>query len=247
MDGTALGDGGSVYIGGSSSGFEIVPPGAASVAGAIAPAAAVTPAPFVVGGGGAGGGSTADIMAALAGNVSGAAIITTPVATAVPGATVTGAAAPGAASVGAGLLVATAPATVAISGAAAGEDATFERRVTDLVNVERAKYGLGAVTYEARLDAAAEGHANVMGAVARMAHDGLGDGDPGARARAAGWTRSWGENVAVGQTSPEQVMVEWMASPGHRRNILDPTFTRLGVSYATGVDGRPYWAQEFGA
>ena len=117
----------------------------------------------------------------------------------------------------------------------------------NLVNAERARYGLGAVTYESRLDLAAERHASQMGAVAVMAHDGIGDADPGARARAAGWHRSWGENVAVGQTTPEQVMAEWMASPGHRRNILDPAFTRLGVSYTTGVDRRPYWAQAFGA
>ena len=36
-------------------------------------------------------------------------------------------------------------------------------------------------------------------------------------------------------------------SPGHRKNILDPNFRRLGVAYGTGVDGRTYWAQSFGA
>jgi uncharacterized protein YkwD len=53
-----------------------------------------------------------------------------------------------------------------------------------------------------------------------------------------------GENVAMGQTSPEAVMQSWMNSAGHRRNILNPDFQELGVGYAEG-GGRPYWVQVF--
>jgi uncharacterized protein YkwD len=113
--------------------------------------------------------------------------------------------------------------------------------------VERAKYGLGAVRYDRRLDAAAEGHNATQVATRTMAHEGIGDGDPAARIAATGFTQAWGENVATGQRSPEQVVAEWMASPEHRRNILDPTYRLMGVSYATAADGRSYWAQEFGA
>lgn len=129
----------------------------------------------------------------------------------------------------------------------AGEDHAYEQRVLELVNQQRAANGLGALAYDSRLDLASERHNLVQGMTRSMAHQGLGDADPGTRIRATGFTGSWGENVATGQLTPEQVVAEWMASPGHRRNILDPNFHRLGVSYGTGADGRTYWAQSFGA
>jgi uncharacterized protein YkwD len=127
------------------------------------------------------------------------------------------------------------------------EDNAFEQRVLELINKERAKYGLGAVTYNGVLDNAAEKHASHMSVVGKMAHEGIGDGDPGERIRAEGFRNAWGENVATGQTSPEQVVREWMASPEHRRNILDPDYQQMGVGYVTAANGRSYWAQEFGA
>lgn len=126
------------------------------------------------------------------------------------------------------------------------EDHAFEQRVLDLVNVERARYGLGRLSYDRRLDLASERHNAQQAATRTMSHDGIGDGTPGQRIKAAGYGGSWGENVATGQLSPEQVVAEWMASPGHRRNILDPNYQLLGVSYTVGSDGRTYWAQSFG-
>jgi uncharacterized protein YkwD len=127
------------------------------------------------------------------------------------------------------------------------EDHAYEQRVLELVNVERARYGLQPLRYQAQLDAASERHNAVQAATGIMAHDGIGDGDPGSRIRATGFTNAWGENVATGQLSPEQVVAEWMASPGHRKNILDPTFSKLGVSYTVGAGGRTFWAQSFGS
>lgn len=127
------------------------------------------------------------------------------------------------------------------------EDHNFEQRVLDLVNAERARAGLRPLSYQRQLDQASEGHARHMAGVGRMAHEGIGDGDPGSRILATGFDDSWGENVATGQTSPEQVVAEWMASPGHRRNIMDPNYRFLGVSYEVAAGGRTYWAQSFGA
>lgn len=126
------------------------------------------------------------------------------------------------------------------------EDHQFEQQVLDLVNRERARAGLAPLAYDRRLDLASERHNSQQAATRRMAHDGIGDGTPGERIRAAGWGGSWGENVATGQLSPAQVVAEWMASPGHRRNILDPNYKLMGVSYTTAADGRSYWAQSFG-
>jgi uncharacterized protein YkwD len=53
----------------------------------------------------------------------------------------------------------------------------------------------------------------------------------------------YGENVAVGQSSPEAVMQAWMTSIGHRRNILNPNYSYIGVGYVNA--GRPYWTQNF--
>lgn len=129
---------------------------------------------------------------------------------------------------------------------ASGEDAA-ERRVVNLVNQVRARYGLSTLRYEPALDGAAEGHALTMAHTGRMAHSGIGDGTPAQRIRANGFTGAWGENVARGQRSPEQVVHEWMLSPTHRANILNPNFNRLAVAHTTGRDGTHYWAQAFGS
>ena len=57
--------------------------------------------------------------------------------------------------------------------------------------------------------------------------------------------RAAGENIAMGQTSPEQVMNGWMNSEGHRKNILSPNFTQIGVGIAKNAEGRLYWTQQF--
>jgi uncharacterized protein YkwD len=141
-----------------------------------------------------------------------------------------------------------APITVArTTSSSTTEDTAFEAEVLRLINQERAKAGLGAVGFDAELNQAAEKHATQMATVRQMAHEGIGDGDPGERIRAEGFRKAWGENVAVGQTSPAQVVAEWMASPEHKRNILDPKFQLSGIAQTTDASGRKYWAQEFGA
>jgi uncharacterized protein YkwD len=57
--------------------------------------------------------------------------------------------------------------------------------------------------------------------------------------------RRAGENVAAGQTTVEELMRDWMHSPGHRRNILGK-FTEMGASGATDRSGNPYWCVTFG-
>jgi len=63
----------------------------------------------------------------------------------------------------------------------------------------------------------------------------------------AGWT-AIGENIAAGYPTPEAVVVGWMASPGHRANILSADFTEIGIGVTSG-GGKfgTYWTQEFGA
>ncbi len=54
-----------------------------------------------------------------------------------------------------------------------------------------------------------------------------------------------GENIAMGQRTASEVMNAWMNSPGHRNNILSPSFSEIGVGLAKGPNGRLYWTQMF--
>lgn len=57
--------------------------------------------------------------------------------------------------------------------------------------------------------------------------------------------RAAAENIAMGYRDPEDVVRAWMNSPGHRANILEPTYRVLGVAAAIDDDGDTWWAQIF--
>lgn len=54
-----------------------------------------------------------------------------------------------------------------------------------------------------------------------------------------------GENIAMGSTTPEQVMIQWMNSPGHKANILEKSFRSIGIGCIV-INNRTYWVQCFG-
>ncbi|MEU3413652.1 CAP domain-containing protein [Streptomyces sp. NPDC006658] len=113
-----------------------------------------------------------------------------------------------------------------------------------LVNTERGKVGCPALTLNPALTKAAQAHSEDMAAHRNMSHTGSDGSDPGLRITAAGYTwSSYGENVAYGYATAEQVMAGWMASPGHRANILDCGFREIGVGLA---QPGSYWTQDFG-
>ena len=59
--------------------------------------------------------------------------------------------------------------------------------------------------------------------------------------------RTWGENVAYGQADCAAVIAAWMASAGHRANILNPAFTDIGIAVAIGSNGYKYWTMDLAA
>jgi uncharacterized protein YkwD len=121
-----------------------------------------------------------------------------------------------------------------------------EGEVLTLVNQERAAAGCPALRADPGLAGVARAHSADMRDRHFFSHvnpDGL---DPFARARAAGITTARAENIAYGQPDAEAVMAAWMASPGHRENILDCGLATLGVGVAQGAGG-PWWTQLFGA
>ena len=133
--------------------------------------------------------------------------------------------------------------------------ATFTARVVQLTNAERARVGLAPLTVNAHLTTAAQSYAGVLAQDACFAHTCGRQPDLGKRLQAAGYTftgyRSWtyGENIAAGYSTPEAVVAGWMASPGHRANILNARFKEIGVGlvYRPGSRYRYYWVQDFGA
>ena len=56
-----------------------------------------------------------------------------------------------------------------------------------------------------------------------------------------------GENIAAGYVTPADVVDGWMHSEGHKANILNASYTKMGLGYSTGGGGEygRYWAQEF--
>jgi uncharacterized protein YkwD len=112
------------------------------------------------------------------------------------------------------------------------------------INRERAAVGAPPLRMCATLTRDAQDYAVVLGDRGYISHTGP-DGSTLAtravRAGYVGWT-ALGENLARGQTSVAEVMAAWMASPGHRANILNPTYTDVGFGLGYGAT----WAQEFG-
>jgi uncharacterized protein YkwD len=102
---------------------------------------------------------------------------------------------------------------------------------------------------DSRLTQAAAVHAAAMAQGSFMEHEGRDGSTPAGRVSAAGYNwRSVGENIAMGQTTPEQVVAEWVKSPEHCANIMEPRFTQMGIAYAfeKKSEGGVYWAQTFG-
>ena len=122
-------------------------------------------------------------------------------------------------------------------------NAAYEAEVVRLVNAERAKYGLAALTQD-------DGAQNVAHVRAKEIVQSFSHTRPDGRtcftaASDLGVTyRSAGENIAYGYATPAQVVNGWMNSEGHRKNILSASYTKIGVgSYS--ANGVMYWSQFF--
>ncbi|MFF1419474.1 CAP domain-containing protein [Streptomyces sp. NPDC058280] len=120
-----------------------------------------------------------------------------------------------------------------------------EAAVLTLVNEERAKAGCAPLQADAGLGGLAQDFSDDMAARGFFDHTDPDGKTPWDRADAAGVTGLGGENIARGQATAQAVMDSWMNSEGHRANILNCDYTRLGVGVHTGSGG-PWWTQDFG-
>jgi uncharacterized protein YkwD len=121
-------------------------------------------------------------------------------------------------------------------------------QVIGLINAHRVALGLQPLQISPTLTAAATWKARHMAQYGYMDHD-----DPGPPvARTAGERiadcgypgAEWGENIAEGYGTAQEVVAGWLASDGHRANIENPDYRATGV----GAAGSPlYWSQTFGS
>lgn len=119
----------------------------------------------------------------------------------------------------------------------------FEKKVVDLTNQERAKNGLPALKVDLTLSKMAHEKSRDMSANGYFSHTSPTYGSPFDMMKKYGISyRSAGENIAMGQRTPEEVVKAWMNSEGHRKNILSSNFNYIGVGY---VSQGNYWTQEF--
>jgi uncharacterized protein YkwD len=104
----------------------------------------------------------------------------------------------------------------------------IEENIVAFTNFERARYGLPALEVDAAMMRSARQHATWMTQNQCMVHS----------------NQPVAENIAMGQPNTQEVMQCWMASPGHRANILGG-YRRLGVAAYRTEAGTIYWCQQF--
>lgn len=122
----------------------------------------------------------------------------------------------------------------------------IEHQVIQLTNQERAKYGLAPLKADWELSRVARYKSVDMRDQRYFSHTSPTYGSPFTMMKKFGIAyRSAAENIAMGQTSPQEVVKAWMESPGHRKNILSTDMTHIGVGFAKGGTGRYYWTQMF--
>ena len=131
---------------------------------------------------------------------------------------------------------------------------TAGRSTLCLVNRERTQRGLPPLRENALLSQASLEHSQDMVRRGYFEHDTTDGRSVGDRLRAIGYSRGFsasaGENIAYGsgkKATPAAIVQAWMRSPGHRADILRPTFTEIGVGIALGAPELPQGAQQVSA
>ena len=122
-------------------------------------------------------------------------------------------------------------------------------QTVSLVNAHRASLGLSQLAVSPTLAASAYWKARHMAEYGYMAHN-----DPappvgrttGDRMQTCGYTASWGENIAAGYPTAQQVFQGWLNSPGHKSNMENPAWRAMGAGAAAADDGYMFWANTFG-
>lgn len=123
------------------------------------------------------------------------------------------------------------------SGSGGGGAGTTSNGVLTATNAHRAAGGKGALSWNSTLASrSCSWAAHLAASDSGLSHSSDSSG--------FGW---WGENVASGYRTASAVVTGWMNSTGHRENILNGNFTKMGSCSATAASGTLYWVQQFGS
>lgn len=121
-----------------------------------------------------------------------------------------------------------------------------EDQVLAAVNKARAGAGCSALTANAKLTAAAKGHAKAMAEKNFFGHASKDGSKFSTRIKRQGYSYSRvAENIAAGESSAAAVMQVWLGSAGHRKNILNCALTETGIAVVYQPDDKPLKGQRF--
>lgn len=105
----------------------------------------------------------------------------------------------------------------------------IESNIIVHTNAARARYGLPPLEIDHDLMQSARGHAEWMTLRRSLVHT----------------NQAVAENIATGQQSSEEAVNCWMNSPGHRANILNRSYRRIGAAAYRTPEGQIFWCQQF--
>ncbi|EGT5369605.1 sporulation protein [Clostridioides difficile] len=132
------------------------------------------------------------------------------------------------------------------SGSTSESFSAYQKEVVDLVNIERAKAGLNPLTLDSSISNVATKKSQDMIDNNYFSHNSPTYGSPFDMLKKFGISyKTAGENIAMGQKTPKEVVNAWMNSEGHRKNIMNPNFSKIGVGVAQKSGGSIYWTQIF--
>lgn len=124
----------------------------------------------------------------------------------------------------------------------------LEMKVVELINEERAKEGLKALKWDDKLAEVARNHSCDMAENNYFDHTNLKGESPFNRMKKAGINyRASGENIAAGGNTAEKTVEQWMNSEGHRNNIMNSGYNKVGVGLCINKNSAYgyYWTQVF--
>ncbi|MDY0235476.1 MAG: S-layer homology domain-containing protein [Gudongella sp.] len=123
-------------------------------------------------------------------------------------------------------------------------ESSYQEEILALVNKERTSRGLNALVLSAEISKVAIEKSKDMAIFDYFSHESPNYGSPFDMMKKFGITyRAAGENIAMGYTTPADVMEGWMDSPGHKANILSTNFNKIGIGMYRGDS--VYWTQQF--
>jgi len=126
---------------------------------------------------------------------------------------------------------------------------SYQNEIASLINNARAQHGLPALTINAQLTAAAQGHSIDMACHGFLGHNGSDGSTVHERVVAAGYNPSYSEEIIYGSGYPQTAFDWWMNDQIHRDAILNPNVIEMGVGYAYVADTAHggYYTVDFGS